>query len=182
MTGIPVSIARDGKREIVYLSTRRSGEPGRQMQDMKRRYRREQQAAAAALLEVAAIAEQARRANPDATDYAEKLLDLAARQERASEKALDAGERAVDLAAKLVCAALWENHGEDAQGILDELTDADLHSLVSTIETGEAPADFFASRAPASSANSTTPGAAAPGALSSPPDSAAATSKAAPSA
>ena len=157
MNGIPMQIRRDGTVETVYLSTRRSGEPGRKMAERKKEYHLAQRQCAASLQEVALIARKAEALASTGNPCEQDLDRLALQQGHVSAVAQDCADAALGAAQDLTLMSLKECHGADAEKILDCLTDRQLHQCVGIIETGDLPEDFFPKSAIQPSASSTLP-------------------------
>lgn len=159
MVGIPYRILRHGddgpEDKMVYLSTRRSGEAGAAMKNAKRDFQEHEFATAKAAQKYAA----ADRSEQKDEERLGKLLDEIREQ----------GEAANDAAEKLIRLSLTENYGrENAEAILDKLTTKDIRAMVTVIETGELPKDFFESAgAPPKPTFILPPGGSAPAPLSS---------------
>lgn len=169
MIGIPVQISRDGKDETIYLSTRRSGVKGGELRDAKRAYRQARLEIARLTTKMSLIAIRVNKIPDEANHLAADLEKLCADMDQLT-VGLDAARQAVqDAAEHVVSLAIEDNHGDETAAILDCLTDAQIEALVGVLESGEAPADFFPSRATRPSASATTPPAAGPGASSSRP-------------
>lgn len=156
MIGIPVTIQRDGKPEKIYLSTRRSGAAGAAMREAKENYYAAQQRAANALARVVAAVSLAE-------SQPARLEEVLAKQEKDSAEALTEKTAALNHAEVLVGLALKENHGPDTDAIMDLLTDKQIMRLVTVIETGDVPSDFFGGPGPGRNASSSGQPAPAPG-------------------
>lgn len=172
-----MQIRRDGGTETVYLSTRRSGDVGLKMQHLKRDYRTAQRRTAHAFQEVALVASKANALAATGKPCEAELERLALQQDQAGAVAQDSANGALEHATDLARLALRECHGEDAERILDCLTDRQIHQCVGIIETGDVPADFFPLSATPPSASGTPPPGDAATAPSSPTASPAATSR-----
>lgn len=172
--GIPMRFwnHREDREETVYLSTRRSGETGLQLAQLRDVYgqhetRMRQVGRDMRLLTLAVRDDMPIENLREAADQQDHLAD----ELRGAERAMNA------TAEQLVRAALADCHGDDeATRILDCLSDRQIHQAVRMLEIGEEPKDFFDGRVTRPSA----PGTGRPGATSggsSPrPDTAAATS------
>ena len=139
MNGIPVPVMRNGSKETVYLSTRRSGSEGEKLRAHKAAFREARNKALKLSTRIATLA----RAPAGAT--LDDLDGLISRQEAALDAMQEAVSRAAHEAEQVVLQALRENHGKEAEAIVDCLTDKQLADCVSIIETGDVPADFFPS-------------------------------------
>lgn len=180
MIGLPIPILRpDDTEETVYLSTRRSGESGAELQEARRRYRGARLKAAKAATRLGLIMARVRELDEGA-GMAADLLTLCDESERLTDVIHEAQCEAQDAAEAAARIALEENHGPDAIRILDGLSDAQITGLMTALETGEAPADFFPCPATRRRPSSITPGGAPAGANSSKPALPAPTSKPAP--
>jgi flagellar motor protein MotB len=136
MIGIPYRIVRHGDKgpedKVFYLATRRSGEAGAAMKKTKREFQK-------AELATAKAAQRYQAASAAEHQDEELLCNLL-------EDIQLAGQAADDAAEHLVLLSLTENYGrENAEAVLDQLTDTDIKKMVSVIETGELPKDFFES-------------------------------------
>jgi hypothetical protein len=154
MNGIPVKVWRDGAQETVYLSCARVGAAGEAIAALKREVRlllREQanHARKLALLQVKADAAQKTEAGPAVFEA------LLSEQEDLLEKLNEAGELHLEKCQELWIAALAPNHGPDAEGVLNCLSDRQVASVLKMLELGECPADFFLSNAAPGSGNGT---------------------------
>ena len=136
MIGIPYRLLRHGEDgpvdKMIYLATRRSGEAGAAMRKAKRDFQKHEFAGGKATLRFKA---ESLVENPNE----EKIVKLL-------EEIQEAGEAGNDAAEKLVLLSLTENYGkETATEILDLLTNRDIRTILSVLETGELPKDFFGS-------------------------------------
>jgi hypothetical protein len=166
MIGIPIQIIRDGKDETIYLSTRRSGVKGGELRDAKRAYRQARLEIARLTTKMSLIAVRVNKIPDEADHLAADLEKLCDDMDKLT-IGLDSARQAVqDAAEHVISLAIEDNHGQETASILDCLTDSQIEALVSVLETGETPADFFPSRATQPSAKDTTPPAAGPGASS----------------
>lgn len=146
MVGIPYRIVRHGEAgpedKVFFLATRRSGEAGAAMKKAKREFQKQELATAQAAHKYAA-AERAEEKDPV------EGVPHGAREEKLCkhlEEIRAASQAADDAAEHLVLLSLTENYGrENAEAILDQLCDADIRKMLSVIETGELPKDFFGS-------------------------------------
>jgi hypothetical protein len=143
MVGIPFTIRRTSSElgvqdEVVYLRSRRRGEAGESM----RRHIRDYHAALFTQMQSAA---KAGRLSGQVTEGAavEVLEQVDADLGATLATAGAAGDRALEHAEHVARLALQENYGERAAELLDGLTDKELHAIVSTVEVGQMPADFF---------------------------------------
>lgn len=144
MIGIPFTIRRAGPDnpvvdEVVYLRTRRSGEAGASMRRAMVDYRE------ATMAQMRQAARTARLA-----DAAGTISDVAAleRVERdvaaAMEESNAQGARALAAAETIALLSLYENYDpQEADRIMDQLTERELHAIVATLELGQMPKDFF---------------------------------------
>lgn len=136
MNGVPIPVLRNERKEMVFLSTRRSGEPGKAMAARKRAYREARNSVAKLTAQIGAMAS----ANPASLAEAETI---AGRQAELLDKLTACADALKEHAEALVRLSLRENHGDDAEAILDVLTDKQINDCVGIIETGDVPADFF---------------------------------------
>ena len=145
MQGIPVTITRNEDEAIIYLSTRRSGAAGKAMKSLKHRFHQAIHAASKANSRVFLIMTKAEGLDAEAEDYADVVAELHEKQTDAAASALKWKEEALEHAEDLVRRSLKENHGPDTTDIMDCLTDKQLQQMVTIIETGDTPEDFFPS-------------------------------------
>lgn len=174
MLGIRFEIRREGPDggdvEAIYLATRRAGDAGAKLSAAKKRYHEEVLEAGKAYKRVAQLAQMAEALKPEDPNYNDKLCQVGNEQDAAAMRALEHDQAAQEAADEMVLASLRMNYGEQAEAIFDKLTDAEVRAAVSTIETGEMPADFFRSRGTPPSASTTKPPGASPEGSSSKPD------------
>ena len=148
MNGIPVTIQRNGVEETVYLSTRRSGKAGESMKNHKRAFHHANVNVSKAMNRVVMIMTKAEKVDPATDSYTDALERLSAEQETAVDAAEVLKQEVFGEALHLVRLSLTENHGAtDTVEIMDCLTDKQVVQLVTVIETGDTPEDFFPSRA-----------------------------------
>lgn len=149
MIGIPFTIQRESEHgaeiETIYLRTRRRGPEGEKMRRLIREYNQADLAQKRASIKVAmfyALVAGNGEHTPDlaALEKADKDQDEAIAVGNAAAKtALECAELIAEL-------ALRENYPQElAEKILDKLTDVELRAIVSTIEMGAMPKDFFQS-------------------------------------
>jgi hypothetical protein len=146
--GIPFTVRRTGERgvddAVIYLTSRRVGDVGREMRAALREYHDGLQAHGTASMRVAAVMAKAMKAEQDGV-----ALDLAAlldEQERHVAAGAQASERAIQASARVARLALLANYGEQqADEIVDRLTDRELRAICETVELGAMPRDFFTS-------------------------------------
>jgi hypothetical protein len=147
MLGIPFVIRRfsdAGVEDVtVFLRTRRSGQAG----DKMRKHLRAYHAAVFAQTKAAGKAGSLmRRALSGETQPGEAELEkIEAEQSAAMDSAQKESETALEEAQEVCLCALKDNYGEKEEELVDGLTDHELHGLVSTIEMGAMPRDFFPS-------------------------------------
>ena len=167
MLGVPFVIRGDGQdpteEETVYLSTRRRGDAGAKMKQLRRQYHKLEFESAKALRAVALVMTKAERLKEEDPQFDEKLARLAAEQDSASGKAEQLQVDLMEVAEELVGAALRENYQKKTDGILDRMTDAELRAAIVVMETGEGPVDFFRSNATPQKSPTTSPPGDSPG-------------------
>lgn len=144
MFGIPFTIRRTSERgiedEVVYIRSYRRGAVGQKMRQLMGEYH----AATMRQMQSAAQAGAAMNESLGGTEGRD-LQGIADRQQKALDDALAQSARALKAAEEIAANALAENYPDDVrEKILDKLTDHELHGLVSTIEMGAMPKDFFA--------------------------------------
>lgn len=177
MTGLRFRLVRDTPEgpvdKTLYLATRRTGEAGKAMREAKREFYRLEFACARAAQRYQAADARVRGLAPGdpgqeaAVEKRDALLD----------QIRETGENATDAAERMVRLSLTANYGADgANDLLDQLTDKEVRAMVSVIETGELPADFFGEGAARPRPTTISPSGATPPEPSSKPDSAAKTS------
>jgi folylpolyglutamate synthase/dihydropteroate synthase len=155
MIGIPIEIERNGKMEKIYLSTRRSGPIGQGMIEARNQARREKlnSARLAAQLSIlSARLEKMPETDAQLQAIGKEVDELIIGVAKAAEAARNAAEQAVRLAVEA-------NHGPDVDAILDCLSDRDIEQMLTALETGAVPEDFFQRRATPPKQSSITPGA-----------------------
>jgi hypothetical protein len=149
MFGIPFTVRRSetggmSKDEVLYLRTYRRGETGNLMRKLIKQYRymgmEQAKAGAKAAMMVAGLG-----AIAAGTDETRDLAKVLAEQSEAMRAAEAAGAEALKTAEEIAVIALTENYGEGTDKLVDALTDHELHGIVSTIELGSMPKDFFPS-------------------------------------
>jgi len=144
MKGIPFRITAQTDKgpvdKVLYLTTRRMGTTGETFKKAKRDYHKSQCDAARATQKYAVAEKQVNELDPATDKYQE-----AAQVCDECLVSIDAGaDQALKHAEKIVRLSLQPNYGKaDTESIMDELIDADFHAMVSLIETGELPPDFF---------------------------------------
>lgn len=181
MIGIPFTIRRTDSEQgivetVVYLRSRRRGAEGEKMRKAIRDYNRTQfeqsrnvSRAAAAVARMHILGEGA------GEEALEKVL---ADQEAAMDASETAREQQLARAEEITALSLADNYGpEEAQRLLDVMTDEELCAVVQTIEHGAMPPDFFRSRGTPPKQNSTQQDGDGPSASSSPRDIQEGTSK-----
>jgi hypothetical protein len=167
MLGIPLELLIGGNPEKVYFATRRSGELGVKMRALRRTYHMARMEAARFLARTQAIGQAADSLEADRPNYMDELEKLLADQEKQTELAMDAKEKARAAAEELARLSLGENYsGDTLERIMNCLTDRQLAFLVTVIETGEVPEDFFPRPATQPSGSTTSPSVASTGASS----------------
>ena len=135
------SEAAEIEDRTLYLRSRRTGEAG---QEMRRRIRGYHHAVFEQFKQAGRAGRMTDRADL-AEAGAEALERIDREQGEALEHAQEAAWAALEHAEQIALLALQENYGAAAKGLLDDLTDRELHAIVSTIEMGQMPADFFQS-------------------------------------
>jgi hypothetical protein len=174
MLGIPFTLRRHDDKlgmrdEVVYLATRRMGPQGEAMRKQIRAYHKAFFGQALAAQGCALVATQALGPALESKDRAARIAALQEVEKRQLEK-VEAGqaasEAALEAAAAVGILALEPNYGPEAQGIVDRMTDHELHALVTTIEMGALPKDFFPSPGTPPSASSTSQAGESPGSTS----------------
>ena len=146
MIGVPVNVLRDGEMTKIYLSTRRSGEVGQAMLDLKRNLRSLDLKRAKLYKAFAIITKKVDDLVDDSADAKiddAALAELSADHDKRMKQLTDLDQEYNDLAYKLVELAVHDNHGDDAQAIMDNLTTKQINQCVNIIETGDVPKDFF---------------------------------------
>ena len=152
MNGIPVRIYRDQGVETIYLSTRRSGEQGEEMKRLKRDVHQHQLDATAALTLIATVGKKI----DDDTVTVEETKTIIEQQTELAIKAREHNEAMLEAAEKLLRCSLAVNYPPDeVNRIVDSLSDRQIRSAVTAIETGEEPKDFFLPRAIPQNASTT---------------------------
>lgn len=158
MNGIPIELDLDNSREQILLSTRRSGELGMKVAELKRKFRNTKLAVAGKLQRVTALAKQAEAATADS-----ELSTILDRQETLIGELAAMNDEMQAAAETIVRLALEDNYPPDvAERYMDAMTDAQVLLAVSIIETGDVPADFFPRRATQPSGSITSPSGAMP--------------------
>lgn len=157
MLGLPFRLLRHTEtgpvEKVIYLATRRHGDAGDAFRKAKREYYRAEFACARAAKRFEAAERSVQDAAPIAADYEA----LVSRRDELLQEISTAGEAANEAAEKLVRLSLKENYGPETDGILDQLTDTDLRAMVTLIDTGSLPKDFFGSGALPPSPTTTAP-------------------------
>lgn len=177
MLGIPFIIQREGERgiqrETVYLRSRRRGEAGEKMRKAIREHNaknlehsRMASKAVAAMRKVTGLDGEITTASETA------LRELEQTQGALFEAAQNARNAALAAAEIVAEEALRDNYGDRVTEILDGLTDAELDAIVSTVEIGAMPDDFFTSLDTRQKRNTTLLSGGQPAASSLPQDSA----------
>lgn len=152
MNGIPVRIHRDQGFETIYFSTRRSGEHGAEMKRLKREVHQRQLDATASLTLIATIS---KKIDEDAVSI-EEAQKVITQQIELAAKAREHSEAMLEAAEKLVRLSLSANYpAEEVDKIVDSLSDRQIRSAITAIETGEEPKDFFQPRATPPSVSTT---------------------------
>ena len=184
MLGIPFTIRRFPERGVedvdIYLRTRRRGPAGEKMRREIRAYHQAQfdrmKAASRAGMLVNRATSLTEIDDALRVEALEKIeADQIAQMDLARLRAEDTLEHAEAIAA---CALADNYPREQAEEIVDGLTDQDLHGIVATIEMGAMPKDFFPLPATPPSPSSTAPSGSEPGPSSSAPAGAGPTSSA----
>ena len=172
--GIPMRFwnHREEREETVYLATLRSGAGGQRLRELRREHDR--------------LATRVRRGGRDLPLISaairedmtpEKLRDSATEQDVLVDELRTLDNSLQETAADLVKSALTLCHGADeAERVLDCLSDRQVEQAVRMLDLGCEPADFFDGRAIRSTAPGTGPGGATSGGCSSRPATAAAIS------
>jgi hypothetical protein len=144
MTGIPFVVQRENgrgqiERKTIYLRSRRRGPAGEKMRLALREYNQ-------------ALLEQSRCAMKAGTIMAKLAgeptlaeMEAVEREQLGSvARAQELGAKSLELAEQIAEQALADNYeGPAREEILDELTDKELTAIVSSIELGAMPNDFF---------------------------------------
>lgn len=144
MVGIPYRLLRDSEdgpvEKVLYLATRRTGEGGQAMKNAKREYYAHEFGCACAAKRFQSADQAVLACAPEDDRRAALENERDAQLERIRAE----GDAATDAAERLVRLSLTENYGAAAAGeIVDQLTDRDVRAMVTVIETGELPPDFF---------------------------------------
>lgn len=152
MNGVRVRIYRDDNEETIYLSTRRSGEEGASLQALRRALRDKELKLSTMASRVQLLAAKAEKF--EGADL--QVLDaIVADQENALQQIAALSDEIKLTTVKVVRASLKPNYGEETEKIIDAMSDRQLRSCVTAIETGEEPKDFFQLRATPPSASTT---------------------------
>ena len=155
MIGIPIEIERNGKTEKIYLSTRRSGPAGQKMVEARNIARRERLNSARLATQLSILMARVEKM-PDDDAKLQAIARDADNLVNAVGKAAQAAKDATELAVRL---AIEDNHGLETEKILDGLSDKDIEQMLTTLETGAMPEDFFQRHAIQPKPNSIMPGA-----------------------
>ena len=154
MFGIPFTIRRENsdsagnkpgvEEQVVYLRTRRCGDLGEKMRKLFRQYH----AAAFSQMRAATRAGAGTTRAMSAQDDTEALEKILADQEAAMDAGRNAANEQLEAAEQIAAMALADNYPKDkVSELVDGLTDHELHGIVSTLELGSMPKDFFPSPA-----------------------------------
>lgn len=159
VNGVPVRIWRNGQKETIFLSTRRSGESGARMKACKGRYRMlrtEEGRLAARIGQLMMRAKQIDSAGADCTAGLEAILE---EQIKLASAMAEAKTEATNVAEELVRLSLAENYGEAGlvDALMDVMSDRQLEQALNAIELGEEPDGFFLDRGTPPSASTTGP-------------------------
>lgn len=126
--------------EVLYLRSRRRGDAGASMRRHLKAYH------AAVYGEIKLAARASRLAEQAGEKTGIKALEQVEAQLAASiDQAAADNAAAIEHAEEIARLALIENYGGRTEEVLDRLTDRELHGVVSTIELGQMPKDFFGS-------------------------------------
>jgi hypothetical protein len=151
MIGIPFIIRRQSDRgtedTTVYLRTRRISETGRSMRQEIRRFHDAtiaQSKAASRAAALVAVAMKGMDNGPLGDPAPFDLEALLEKQDKEMTEARNQADAAIDAATKIALMALEENYPPAVlTEFVDMLTDRELRAIVSTVEMGAMPADFF---------------------------------------
>lgn len=154
MFGIPFTIRRENsaslgnkpgtEERVVYLRSRRCGDLGEKMRKLFRQYH----ASTFAQMRAATRAGSGTTRAMSSQDDPIALEKILAEQESAMDAAQKAAQEQLDAAEQIAVMALSDNYPkEQVSDIVDGLTDHELHGIVSTLELGSMPKDFFPSPA-----------------------------------
>jgi len=148
MVGIPFKLVRQGDEsgtvdKTVYLATRRRGEAGEALRNAIRAYVRTQH-------DIGKVYQRYITANARLEELAadhERVDEFIVEREKYYEELADKERAGCEQAETVVRLSLTETMNKGpALDVLDMLTDADLHEMCETIQTGAQPSDFTKSR------------------------------------
>jgi len=148
MIGVPYRLVRTTEEgvadKVVSLGTRRSGEAGKSMKKAARQYSKLQFQVGKAYSQYEYLSRCVDELPVDSVEvdsFVEKRDKKMDEFQDLTEQWNDAGEI---LVKKSLSAAGYPN--SDVEGIMDQLTESDLHDMVVTVQMGEQPQDFFIRR------------------------------------
>lgn len=149
MLGLPIELEIEGNNERIFFATRRRGQDGEDMRKHRRAFHTAKMAALTHLRRVEALEIKADQIPADTQDRDLRISEILGEQGKELQASLDAKEQAREACERLVRLSLGENYPdtEKVERILGSLTDNQLAYLVTVLETGEVPADFFPRRA-----------------------------------
>lgn len=149
MIGIPYRLVRrandgsekgDPVQKLVYLGTRRTGEAGVAFRTATRRYSKLQYQVAKVFTKYQHLERMLKELPADHAEISAKAAEVDLVLEEFNKLDDEWRDLAEQIVKKSLSAAGYE--GEQLDGVIDQLTDADFHDMVQTLSTGLQPSDF----------------------------------------
>lgn len=145
--GIPFTVRRESdagvEDQIVYLRSRRVGADGSKMVALIREYQSLSMVQVKAAGKAAAMAHRMIEGQ-SGNAIVDAMEKIDAEQQALMDAAMDASHERTKIATEIVQLALEVNYSpEEVLRIIDALTDAELDAMVSTLQYGQMPKDFF---------------------------------------